>query len=322
MTGNRRVRVLRLPDALPDLIQTERVPPPEGLTVACYTFPHYHRSAFNDRLYAPGWTEYALMRGCRPWFPGHHQPRTPLWGEMDERDPATWEQYIDLALASGISVFIFDWYWYGGEPVLHEALEEGFLRARGRERMRFAVMWTNHPWYRWFPTAGWPASAGDRLATFGTAGQGAREFLHSAPEKPEEIWRSFAYLISRYLHDPAYWRLEDQPVVVLWEVPRLVKTFGVSGTRTLLDELRAFARRLGHRGIHFHASQASRPAFSQLEALGIDSYGLYNPIVLAAARGGTPGLRRGRRRRRDTALAGSREALNPAFLPDGEPGLG
>ena len=51
---------------------------PEGLTVACYTFPNYHASALHNKIYSPGWTEYNLIRSARPWFEGHQQPRTPL----------------------------------------------------------------------------------------------------------------------------------------------------------------------------------------------------------------------------------------------------
>src|SRR5688500_13550238 len=93
---------LRLPEDFERLVDPALVRRPEGLVTACYTFPHYHRSTLNDRLFGKGWTEYVLMRGSRPWFPGHHQPRTPLLGELDEVDPATWVTYVDLAVASGI----------------------------------------------------------------------------------------------------------------------------------------------------------------------------------------------------------------------------
>jgi hypothetical protein len=82
------------------------------LTVACYTFPHYHPSAVNNRLYAEGWTEYLIQRAAQPWFPGHDQPRFPALGELDEREPRTWETYTALAADHGIDAFIWDWYWF------------------------------------------------------------------------------------------------------------------------------------------------------------------------------------------------------------------
>lgn len=64
----------------------------------------------------------------------------------------TWEKYNELCKQSGIDVLIWDWYWYNNEPCLHEALENGFLRASNRNDVKFACMWTNHPWYVLYPT--------------------------------------------------------------------------------------------------------------------------------------------------------------------------
>lgn len=258
----------RLPQDLERLVDPSLLKKPDGLTVACYTFPHYHRSTLNDRLYGPDWMEYVLMRGCRPWFPGHHQPRQPMLGELDEREPATWERYNALAADHGIDVFIWDWYWYGDEPVFHEALDEGFLRASNNHRLKFAVMWTNHPWPIWYPTVH-------------SDGTNSRPHALDAPERPDQVWQSISYMIARYFHQPNYWKIDGRPVLIIWEAQRLRSTFGVEGTRNLFNELRAFARKLGHQGIHFHASQGSHQAFGDIAAMGFDSYGLYNPIVMA-----------------------------------------
>jgi hypothetical protein len=259
----------RLPEDLDSLIDLEHASRPEGLTVACYTFPHYHRSALNDRLYGPGWTEYVLMRGGRPWYPGHVQPRQPLLGELDERDAETWDRYTALAASHGIDVLIWDWYWFERGPALHEALEEGFLRAGNRHGTRFAIMWTNHPWTILYPTVH-------------TDGTDAWPPAFSAPdETPEDIWQSFAYLIARYLHNPLYWRLEGRPVVCIWDATRLRARLGLEGTQRLLAKLRDFAERLGHPGIHFHACYQIE-TYPELEAMGFDSYGSYQAIAQAA----------------------------------------
>jgi hypothetical protein len=269
---------MRLPDDLERLVDPALLRRPEHLTVACYTFPHFHRSAYNDRLYAPGWSEYMLMRGCTPWFPGHNQPRSPLLGELDERAPATWDSYLDLARRHGVNAFIFDWYWYGGGPALHEALEEGFLGSRNRDGMQFAVMWTNHPWAYWFPTAGveqsdvWPEVREP-------SGLGAFEFVDPGPTSLHDTWRGLSYVIARYFHDPGYWRIDGQPVLVIWDVGLMLRTFGTDRTRPLFAELRDHARRLGHAGIHIHASMGDLSRASEFPEIGIDSYGLYNSIV-------------------------------------------
>jgi hypothetical protein len=275
----------RLPDDLDTLVDPGSQTKPEGLTVACYTFPHFHRSDYNDRLYGPGWSEYVLMRGCQPWFAGHNQPRTPMLGELDERDPATWDVYLDLARRHGVDAFIFDWYWYDNRPVLHEALEEGFLGARNRDGVQFAVMWTNHPWAYWFPSAGvapselWPEVREP-------SGRGAFEFVDPGPTSAHDVWRGLAYIVARYFHDPAYWRIDGEPVLAIWDVGLLLRTLGGAGTRQLFAEVRDHARRLGHSGIHIHASMGdlSPGVAGEFPAVGVDSYGLYNAIVAAGSR--------------------------------------
>ena len=131
--------------------------------VAAYTCPLWHPSAHFAEGFGAGWSEYTVMRGARPWFGGHHQPRTPLLGERDESAAGTWELYNQLAAGHGVGVLIWDTYWYEGRPALHEALDDGFLQASNRGLLDFAVMWTNHPWSRsglyrpargaWNPTA-------------------------------------------------------------------------------------------------------------------------------------------------------------------------
>jgi Glycosyltransferase WbsX len=245
---------------------------PDDLTVACYTFPHYHRSAVNDTLYGRGWTEYVLMRGCRPWFPGHHQPRQPMLGELDEREPATWERYSALAAAHGIDVFIWDWYWYNGTPVLHEALEEGFLRAANSQLLKFAVMWTNHTWTELYPTVH-------------TDGSTAWPQAFPMPDEPAEVWRILTHLITRYCHHDRYWRIDGEPVVVIWDAKPLRDSLGADGTQQLLDDLRSVARRAGHVGIHFHTCfTLDVAAFKETAAMGFDSCGGYNPICHQAFR--------------------------------------
>ena len=188
-TSKQKTTVPRLPEDLNTLVgDVTLLDKPQNLTVACYTFPNYHASAIHDKIYGPGWTEYNLVRSARPWYPGHAQPRGPLLGELDESKPGTWEKYNDLCKQSGIDVLIWDWYWYDNEPCLHEALENGFLRASNRNDVKFACMWTNHPWYVLYPTSM-------------TNGHNAYPpSFAPADSSLKECWQSLSYIISRYCH--------------------------------------------------------------------------------------------------------------------------
>lgn len=257
-------RQLRLPEDLGKIVgNSDKLRKPDGLTIACYTFPNYHPSALQSRLYGPGWTEYVLTRSARPWFEGHAQPRTPLLGELDESKPETWERYNELANTHGVDALIWDWYWYDGAPALHEALEQGFLLSKNRNKVKFAVMWTNHPWYILFPTVS-PADKASYPPSF-----------DSPDMNLPEAWRSLSYVVSRYFHYENYWRIDGKPVLCIWDPGRMVQRLGLEESKKLLADLRAFAAKLGHSGIHIHASGFYSP---HCKNLGFDTFGSYNPI--------------------------------------------
>ena len=118
----------------------------QEIDVAAYIWPAYQNE--------PRWAELGIFKdGCgewqnvyqaRPKRPWHNQPVEPLWGYGRDDDPVEMSRQIDAALAAGINVFIYDWYWYGGRPFLENALNNGFLKAPNNSRMKFYLMWANH----------------------------------------------------------------------------------------------------------------------------------------------------------------------------------
>jgi len=111
--------------------------------IAVY-YPHWHSYDHGSAWKGEGWTEWEGVKAAVPRFPGHQQPLRPTWGYFDESDPKWSAREIDLAADHGIDVFLFDWYWYSGVKNMEEALEQGFLKAANRDRMKFALMWANH----------------------------------------------------------------------------------------------------------------------------------------------------------------------------------
>lgn len=264
----RKVKANRLPEDLNMLVDDiSLLSKPRNLTVACYTFPNYHVSALHNKIYGPNWTEYNLVRSARPWFSGHAQPRGPLLGELDESKPETWEKYNELCKQSGIDVLIWDWYWYNNEPCLHEALENGFLRASNKNDVKFACMWTNHPWYVLYPTA---MTNGHNVYP---------PSFRPADSSLKECWQSLSYIISRYCHLENYWRIDDKPVICIWDPNRLEKMIGMSQTKQLFAELVGFAKKLGHKGLHFHSSGFYSPNSKEV---GYNTAGSYNPFTWVA----------------------------------------
>ena len=82
------------------------------MQVAAYYFPNYHPDSRNNARHGRGWTEWELMKCARPRFPGHVQPKVPLWGYEDESDPMVMSRKIEAAISHGLDTFVFDWYWY------------------------------------------------------------------------------------------------------------------------------------------------------------------------------------------------------------------
>ena len=91
------------------------------------------------------------MREAQPRFEGHDQPKVPLWGYTDEKDPAVMARKIEAAASHGIDVMLFDWYRYDSVPFLNRCLDEGFLKAPNVNDIRFGLMWANHDWVEIHP---------------------------------------------------------------------------------------------------------------------------------------------------------------------------
>lgn len=112
--------------------------------VAAYIWPSCHdEERSREVLWPEGTGEWEVIKKGTPRFEGHYQPKVPLWGyEMDD-DPGVMTRWIDAATDHGVNVFILDWYWYDGKPFLENSLNNGFLKAKNNEKMKFYVMWAN-----------------------------------------------------------------------------------------------------------------------------------------------------------------------------------
>ena len=117
--------------------------PPSQIDVAAFVYDPWTPEPTLFGAHGANWTEWELVRRATPRFPGHLQPHVPLWGEIDTSLPATWAMLNDQALNHGISVYLWDFYWWQDSPknpLLVRGLE-AFLAANNSNEMRFALMW-------------------------------------------------------------------------------------------------------------------------------------------------------------------------------------
>jgi len=205
--------------------------------VAVYYFPNYHVDTRNEKVHGQGWTEWRLVKNAKPRFPGHDQPKVPLWGYEDEADPAVFERKIDVAADHGIDSFIFDWYWYNDGPFLQRGLEEGYLNAKNNDRLKFALMWANHDWIDIHPRK---MNVEPRL-------------LYPGEVTPETFRQVMDYVIKKYFRHSSYWKIDGRPYFSIYELYRMIQGLGgIDATLALLNEFREKVRNAGFPGLHLN----------------------------------------------------------------------
>ena len=242
--------------------------------VAAYVWPSCHDDPVgSEKIWNEGIGEWEVIQKGNPRYEGHYQPKVPLWGYEMDNDPKVVEKWIDAATNHGVHVFIYDWYWYNGGSFLESALNDGFLKARNNEQMYFYLMWANHSMplnlvnvhlYKGDNSIVWEAAVD---------------------------WENYTIIVDRvirqYFQKPNYFKIDGCPVFAVFDVRKLMQSFGgsVEETRKGLDYFRAEAKKAGLPGVHFQMS----PSGNQLrtaeqikkdaelfEAIGFDSVTTYN----------------------------------------------
>jgi hypothetical protein len=238
---------------------------PEIAAIYCPLWHNYgHMSAWKGE----GWCEWELLKNARPRFKGHYQPYRPSWGCFDESDPKWSAREIALAADHEVDVFLVDWYWYNGVRIMEEALENGLLKAKNRERVRFALMWANHNWADYFPPP---------------FGQKWNSWLPSR-HSPRDWERVMGYCIERYFRQSNYWKTEGRLFFSLFEPVRLVRELG--GAKAFKKVLAATDRRLARAKLprlHLNAMLWGAGDIDELRDAGYSSTTSYNMVTSGKA---------------------------------------
>ena len=230
-------------------------------TVMCVYYPHWHNYDHGTSWKGEGWTEWEGVKAAVPRFPGHHQPLKPSWGYFDESDPKWAAREIDLAADHGIDVFLFDWYWYSGVKTMQEALEQGFLRAENRSRMKFALMWANH----------------DRKDQFCPEFDKERTLWLPSRHSPRDLHRVIDYCIEHYFCQPNYYQVDGGLFLSIYQATRFVKELGGPlPARKLLEKIDDRLGKANLPPMHF-SGMVSRPEDAVLlKEAGFRSTSRYN----------------------------------------------
>ena len=222
--------------------------------IAAYIWPSYTGKEPRARqFWEQGKGEWQSVLSAEKRTEEQILPRRPLWGTVDEADPAVMEFQIREATRHGVNVFIYDWYWYDRRPFLEQCLDEGFLGAPNNGDMRFYLMWANH----------------DAGYTWDKRQSDLDEIVWLGSQPREEFDRVCRRVIDMYFTRPNYYKIDGCPVFMIYDVMNLVKGLGdIDKTREALDHFRALVKEAGFPDLHLQLTVWSEGA---INVSGVDA---------------------------------------------------
>lgn len=237
--------------------------------VAAYVWPAYHPDDRAKIFWPDGIGEWQTVASSKPRDPGHEQPRHPLWGFINEADAYVAEMEIAAAADHGVNVFIFDWYWYDGLPFLEGHLNDGYLKARNNDRVKFYLMWANHD----VPLI-WDKRNADDLAS-----QRNRSLVWRGDIDRREFEKIAQRWIEKYFPHPSYYRIDGKPVFMLYDWHKFIKGMGgIEPAREALEWFRHRVQQAGFAGLELQLALRDPRTF-RLEAPPDEGLGSPREII-------------------------------------------
>jgi hypothetical protein len=204
--------------------------------VAAFVWPSYHPDDRAKIFWPEGMGEWQTVLSNEPKFPGHTQPRYPLWGYVNEADPYVMEMQINAAVRHGVNVFIYDWYWYDNMPFLESCLNDGFLGAANNREMKFYLMWANHD-----VNMTWDK----RLA-----GKKNDALIWRGGVDREQFETLCKRVIEKYFPQPNYYTVDGKPSFMIYEIQTFIDGIGgLEAAKNALDWFRAEVKKAGYKGL-------------------------------------------------------------------------
>ena len=201
--------------------------------VAAYLYPAY---AYGDPRLRPFWPEgfgeWETVMTMQKRNPGHYWDRKPLWGPVNEADPAVMEMEIEQATRHGVNVFIFDWYWFDGRPFMETTLTDGFLKAPNKDKMKFYLMWANHNVENYWDT---------RISKYG-----GENIIWRGGVDRDEFEKICKRNIEMFFKQPNYYKIDGKPVFMIYEVTTFIE--GIGGVDAAIDALKWFRKEVKKAG--------------------------------------------------------------------------
>ncbi|MBQ9945538.1 MAG: glycoside hydrolase family 99-like domain-containing protein [Clostridia bacterium] len=237
--------------------------------IAAFIWPSYTGDEPRTRIFWPeGYGEWQTVKAMTDrGYKGCRWPRKPLWGYVNEADSRIMEMQIDCAVSYGVNVFIYDWYWFDNRPFLENCLNDGFLKAKNNNKMKFYLMWANHD-----ATYLWDKRNSDNdLSTVIWQGAVTPEIFSDICDRT----------IEKYFSRENYYQIDGCPVYMIFDLNNFIRSFSTTAEcKKGIELFREKTVKAGFKGLHFQVVHWGDRVFNDLSEddinKGIDVYRLYD----------------------------------------------
>lgn len=177
--------------------------------------PQFHRVKENDIWWGEGFTEWTAVKGGKPLFDEHYQPRVPQnrnYYDLLEKDTLLWQAALMKKYSvDGICMYH---YWFKDGRKILEKPAENLLQWKDID-MPFCFCWANQTWARSWSLL---SKKNTWVDDFEPKDDGTTDgILLEQRYGNEEQWKKhFEYLLPFFL-DERYIRLEDKPLFLIYK---------------------------------------------------------------------------------------------------------
>jgi hypothetical protein len=232
--------------------------------IAAFVWPSYHTDDRAKIFWPDGIGEWQTVMTNKPKYEGHKQPRYPLWGYINEADPYVAEMEINAAADHGVNVFIFDWYWYNGMPFLESHLNDGYLKARNNDRVKFYLMWANHDF--------------TMLCDKRNAGKSNDALIWKAGLDRQEFEVVCKRVIEKYFSHHSYYTVNGKPSFMIYDLNTLIRGLGgIKETKEAFEWFRSEVKRGGFKGLDLQLTL--RKSGANVTGIAGDNLGSQSDVI-------------------------------------------
>ena len=161
-----------------------------------FFLPQFHEVKENNEWWGEGFTEWTHVRGAKPLYKGHDQPKTPLNGNYyNLLEKSTVEEQTRLMKEYGVDGLVYYHYWFQGQKLL-ERPAENLLGWQDIEQP-FFFCWANHSWFK--------------------ATEAGKTLLREQTYGDEAAWEEhFQYLLP-FFKDARYEKKDGKPLFMIFK---------------------------------------------------------------------------------------------------------